>query len=332
MLNVPNLAVTTGDPSGIGPEIVVRALSEIECSVPIRIFGSWDLAAETLRRSGIETAIPVAPISKADSRRDEGVLFVDIGTDPDVDDFEVGRISRAGGRAALASIDAAVGSIESGRNGALVTAPLNKAAIRLAGSTLPGHTEILATRAGLERYAYDYAMYFDAPTFGVALLTVHVPLRDVPAAITSDKVSALARLVDREWPKLGNGRPRIALAGLNPHAGEGGLFGTEEGEMTSGIETARDAGIDVEGPFPADTLFHAARDGRYDVVIAAYHDQGLIPIKTLYFNETVNVTLGLPYLRASVDHGTAFDIAGRGAADHSAMKLALEWTMERLTR
>jgi 4-hydroxythreonine-4-phosphate dehydrogenase len=175
-------------------------------------------------------------------------------------------------------------------------------------------------------------MYFDSPTICVVLLTVHVSLREAIDAITAERVADLARLTSRELERL-HGRPvRIGVAAVNPHAGEGGRFGSEETEIAEGVAIARANGIDVAGPFPADTLFLNARSGHYDVVMAMYHDQGLIPVKTLEFERSVNVTLGLPYLRASVDHGTAFDIAGKGIASEVPMRYAIEWTAQHAAR
>jgi 4-hydroxythreonine-4-phosphate dehydrogenase len=274
---VKPLAITLGDPAGIGPEIVSKAIANLD--VPVRLFGA---------------------------------------SPPNV---RYGEVSAEYGRVALDAIDAAVRAIESGECSALVTAPIHKLAVAAAGSPFPGHTELLAARAGLKRYGHDYAMYFDAPSMRAVLLSVHVPLREAIAGIRAEDVAALAQLMAREWPRLYKRAPRIGVAGLNPHAGEGGKFGDEEREIARGVAMARDAGIDVSGPHPADTIFR----GQYDVVMAMYHDQALIPIKTMAFNESVNVTLGLPYLRVSVDHGTAFDIAGQGVADATPMRYAIEW-------
>jgi 4-hydroxythreonine-4-phosphate dehydrogenase len=274
---VKPLAITLGDPAGIGPEIVAKAIAGLD--VPVRVFGERP---------------------------------------PDI---RYGEISADYGRIALDAIDAAVSAIESGECSALVTAPIHKLAIAAAGSPFPGHTELLAAHAGLRRYGHDYAMYFDSPSMRAVLLSVHVPLREAIASIRADDIAALARLTAREWPRLYKRAPRIGVAGLNPHAGEGGKFGDEEREIARGVELARDAGVDVSGPHPADTIFR----GQYDVVMAMYHDQALIPIKTMAFAESVNVTLGLPYLRVSVDHGTAFDIAGKGVADAAPMRYAIEW-------
>ncbi|HEX6085179.1 MAG TPA: 4-hydroxythreonine-4-phosphate dehydrogenase PdxA [Thermoanaerobaculia bacterium] len=275
------LAITLGDPAGIGPEIVEKALARVH--VPARVFGS---VPKNVRH---------------------------------------GEIAAEYGRIALDAIDEAIGAIERGECSALVTAPIHKQAIALAGSPFPGHTELLAARAGLQRYGYDYAMYFDSPRLRTVLLTVHVPLREALNAIDAETIAALASLTSREYEKLHGKRPRIAVAGVNPHAGEGGRFGDEEAEIARGVALA---GERVSGPHPPDTVFLAAVNGRYDVVMAMYHDQGLIPVKTLAFHESVNVTLGLPWLRVSVDHGTAFDIAGKGIADAGPMEYAIRWAAE----
>ena len=298
------LAITLGDPAGIGAEVVFKALRELD--VPAIVFGSRALAQPP-----------------------DGITFHDVGGSGNV---RYGVIDAEYGRIALTSIDAALDAINHGDCSALVTAPIHKRAIALAGSPYPGHTELLAARAGLARYAYDYAMYFDSPTLRTVLHSVHVPLRDAIAAVDASSIAALARLTSREVERLIGKRPRIAVAGVNPHAGEGGRFGDEEQTIARGIEEARADGLDVSGPHPPDTIFLAASRGQYDVVMAMYHDQGLIPVKTLAFERSVNVTLGLPYLRVSVDHGTAFDIAGKDIADAAPMRYAIEWAAERATR
>ncbi len=301
------LAITLGDPAGIGAEVVFKALESIE--VPVCLFGSRAFAEQSGR-------VPDVP-------------FVDIGGHGPL---RFGTIDAEYGRVALDAIDAALTAIESGRCSALVTAPIHKQSIAAAGSELPGHTEILAERAGLKRYGHDYAMYFDSPSIRAVLLSVHVPLRRAIDSINAGDVAALARLTAREFARLYLRAPRIGVAGVNPHAGEGGRFGDEEIEIARGVQEARDAGITIDGPFPADTLFLGARHGRYDVIMAMYHDQGLIPIKTLDFERSVNVTIGLPYLRCSVDHGTAFDIAGKGLADPAPMRYAIDWAARHAAR
>lgn len=282
------LAITIGDPAGIGPEVVAKALTTL--NVPHRIFGS----------------VP--------------------------DDVRHGEIRSEYGRIALDAIDAAIDSIERGECSALVTAPIHKQSIALAGAKHPGHTELLAARAGLQEYGSDYAMYFDSPRLRTVLLSVHVPLRDAIDSIDPHRIAALARLTSREYTRLYGTAPRIGVAGVNPHAGEGGRFGDEEVAVAKGVELARGEGLAVSGPHPPDTVFLAAASGRYDVVMAMYHDQGLIPVKTLAFEQSVNVTIGLPYLRVSVDHGTAFDIAGKDIADAAPMRYAIEWAAKHAGR
>jgi 4-hydroxythreonine-4-phosphate dehydrogenase len=212
----------------------------------------------------------------------------------------------------------------------MVTAPLHKESLRAAGHPWPGHTELLAAATG----ASDVAMMFVGGGLRVALLTIHCPLRSVPGAITRAETERVVRLVHRELPRLGAEGRRIAVCGVNPHAGENGLFGREEQEVLKpAVEALEAEGIEVEGPLPADTVFVRTLQGEFDAVVAAYHDQGLIPVKLLAFGRAVNVTLGLPFVRTSVDHGTAFDIAAAGRADPgsllAAMALAVELTSAR---
>jgi len=290
---VKPLAITLGDPAGIGAEVVFKALHTM--SVPVRLFGSRAFAK------------PPADID-----------FVDVGGSGAL---TYGKVSAEYGRIALDSINAALRAIEGGECSALVTAPINKQAIAAAGSPFSGHTELLASRAGLSRYAHDYAMYFDSPSIRAALLSVHLPLREAVKSIRAEDIAALARLTVREYARMYGKAPRIAAAGVNPHAGEGGRFGDEEREIEKGVAAASAEGIAITGPHPADTIFRA----KYDVVLAMYHDQALIAIKTAAFEQAVNVTIGLPYLRVSVDHGTAFDIAGKNVADPAPMRYAIEW-------
>jgi 4-hydroxythreonine-4-phosphate dehydrogenase len=297
---VKPLAITLGDPAGIGAEIVFKAIEDR--GIAARVFGS-----------------------RALSNPPDGIDFIDAGGEGPI---RYGVIDVTYGRIALDSIDAALRAIDTGECSALVTAPIHKQSIALAGSPFPGHTELLAHRAGLKRYAHDYAMYFDSPKLKSALLSVHLSLREAISSIDADDIAALAQLTAREYERLYGRAPRLAVAGVNPHAGEGGKFGDEERIVERGVAQAREAGLTITGPHPADTIFLAASRGQHDVVLAMYHDQALIPIKTMAFDESVNVTIGLPYLRVSVDHGTAFDIAGRGIADAAPMRYAIRWAAE----
>jgi 4-hydroxythreonine-4-phosphate dehydrogenase len=277
----PRIAITVGDPAGIGPEIARRAAADPRV---------------------LEVCEPV--------------LY---GPPPDRT-FPAGVLSADAGRAAYETILRAVDAARGGMVGAMATAPINKEALRLAGLPWNGHTDLLAHLTG----ARTVAMMFYSEELRVVLATVHLAIADVPRALTPESLAATIRLTARELPRFGYPSPRIAVAGLNPHAGEHGLFGSEEDTaIRPAIEACRAGGIAVSGPFPADTLFVRARRGEFDVVVACYHDQGLIPVKLLAFGHAVNVTLGIPIVRTSVDHGTAFDIAGRGVADPESMVAAV---------
>jgi 4-hydroxythreonine-4-phosphate dehydrogenase len=234
--------------------------------------------------------------------------------------FAPGVLSGGAGRAAHDVLVRAVDDAMRGAIDAVATAPINKEAFRLGGLPWSGHTDLLAHLTG----ARDVAMMFYSDVIRVVLATVHIPLAEVPRALTMDSVAATIALTARELPRFGIRSPRIAVAGVNPHAGEHGLFGSEESRVLEpAIAVCRERGIDVQGPFPGDTIFVRAARGEFDVVVACYHDQGLIPVKLLAFGRAVNVTLGLPIVRTSVDHGTAFDIAGRGIADPGSMIAAV---------
>ena len=281
---LPIVAVTAGDPCGIGPEIAVKAVRDprvVACCRPV-IYGPH--TAEALR------------------------------------DFPTGQVSAAGGRAAYDAIVRAVDDARAGRVDAIATAPINKAAFAAAGLPWRGHTDLLAHLCGVA----DAAMMFWSERLRVVLATVHIPLAEVPRALTHDRLLGVIRLTASSLPAFGIPSPRLGVAGLNPHAGEAGLLGTEE-QTTIGpaIDAARAEGIHASGPFPADTLFVRAARGEFDAVIAAYHDQGLVPVKLLAFGRAVNVTLGLPIIRTSVDHGTAFDIARQGTADEGSLVEAM---------
>jgi len=305
-----------GDPAGIGPEVVLKALASPERPpAEYVVYGPGDAIEAFARRMGWKGVAAL------------GVELVDIPLDAEV---PLGQVTAAGGRVAAEAVLRSARDAMAGKVDAIATAPLNKESLRAAGYPFPGHTELLADVAGVA----DVAMMFVGGPLRVALVTIHRSLRSVPDAVTRAEVARVGRLVHRELPRFGATRRRIAVCGLNPHAGEGGLFGTEERDAVSpAVEMLKREGIDCHGPFPADTLFPRAFQGEFDAVIALYHDQGLIPVKLMAFGKSVNVTLGLPFPRASVDHGTAFDIAGQGIAAEgsmlAAMKVAVQLALAR---
>ena len=273
----PRIAITVGDPAGIGPEIAQKAAADarvLDVCEPI-VYGP-----------------------------------------PDGLRFEPGVLSASAGRAAYDAVCAAVRDAQAGRVEAVATAQVSKLAFARAGLPWKGHTDLLAELTGAPRVA----MMFWSTPLKVILATVHIALAEVPRVLTRDLLEGIIDLTARELPRFGVTAPRLALAGLNPHAGEEGVIGTEEQlVLRPAVEAARVRGVDIQGPFPGDTIFVRASRGEFDAVIACYHDQGLIPVKLLAFGTAVNVTLGLPIVRTSVDHGTAFDIAGKGVADPSSM-------------
>jgi 4-hydroxythreonine-4-phosphate dehydrogenase len=299
-----------GDPAGIGPEVVLRALPALSGPRPF-VYGPRSVLEARARQLGLGL---------------EGCEVVDV---PLVGELPTARPSATGGRAAADAVKRAVEDVQAGRAQALVTAPLSKEALFAAGYRWPGHTEMLAELTG----APEVAMMFVGGGLRVVLLTIHTALRNVPDAITPEVVEGTVLLLHRELPRLGAVRRRIALCGLNPHAGEGGLFGDEEQRVFApALARLRALGLDVQGPFPADTVFVRAAKQEFDAVVACYHDQGLIPVKLAAFGHAVNVTLGLPFVRTSVDHGTGFDIVERGIADGGSMIAAARLAADLLTR
>jgi 4-hydroxythreonine-4-phosphate dehydrogenase len=273
----PRVAITSGDPAGIGPEIAHKAADD---------------------RRVLDACEPV------------------VYGPPSRPRFPPGQLSAKAGQAAYETLCAAVKDAQAGRVAAVATAPVNKLAFAQAGLPWKGHTDLLAHLTN----SSNVAMMFWSDPLKVVLATIHIPLASVPAALTRTVVDNIIDLSWRELPRFGVANPRLAVAGLNPHAGEEGVLGHEERRvLRPAIEAAQQRGVRVEGPFPGDTVFGRAVRGDFDAVIACYHDQGLIPVKLLAFGRAVNVTLGLPIIRTSVDHGTAFDIAGKNVADPSSM-------------
>jgi 4-hydroxythreonine-4-phosphate dehydrogenase len=277
----PRVAITVGDPAGIGPEIAEKAVADARV-----------------------TAVC------------DPVLYGPPGRSA----FPAGAPTAESGRAAYNAIVRAVDDARAGRVAAIATAPISKEALALAGLPWRGHTDLIAHLTA----APAVAMMFFSSAIRVVLATVHVSLADVPRLVTRERLESVIRLAARELPRFGFSAPKLALAGLNPHAGEHGVIGPEDDAVLApAVAACRAEGIDVRGPFPADTVFVRAIRGEFDAVIACYHDQGLIPVKLLAFGKAVNVTLGLPIIRTSVDHGTAFDIAGKGIADPASLVEAI---------
>jgi 4-hydroxythreonine-4-phosphate dehydrogenase len=313
------VAVTMGDPAGIGPEIVVMTFADPAFSTPAIVIGDVAILARASRLLG--NPVEIRRIERPrDAEPQAGVIDVVAASDLPAD-LPVGRIDPRAGAAAFAYVERATELALAGEVSAVATAPIHKEALKAAGFSYPGHTEILADLTGTA----DYAMMLFNDELRVILVTIHLALRDAIDSLSTEVELATIRLAARAARQLGVRQPRVAVAGLNPHAGEHGLFGQEDMEIVApAIERARAEGIDASGPWPGDTVFMQARQGHFDIVVAQYHDQGLIPVKYLGLDQGVNVTVGLPFVRTSVDHGTAFDIAGSGKANHASLKIAIE--------
>lgn len=311
------VGITMGDAAGIGPEIVVKAWAA-GLAAPAVVYGDPGALRRAAAALGADVAVSAVE-SPGTGSTDPRQMPVVACSAPLPEDLPIGRVSAAAGRAAYDYVCRAIDDAAAGRLRAIVTAPLNKKSLRAGGVDFPGHTEILAQRTGTA----DYAMMLANDELRVLLVTIHIPLAEVAPRITLEAESRAIALAQRACRQMGIDRPRIAVAGLNPHAGEGGRFGREDADVIApAVQAARRAGMDVSGPLPGDTVFMRARRGEFDIVVAQYHDQGLIPIKYLGIDQGVNVTVGLPFVRTSVDHGTAFDIAGQGVADPASLRAA----------
>ena len=315
-----HIAITMGCPVGVGPEIVLHFFSRFSASgyLPV-VFGDRGVlqrcADELKIKAEFDVWQPGAPVQ-------EGRIPVFELSHLSVKDLVWGQPTIATGKAMVCYIEQAVQLILEGTFSAMVTCPISKASLNQAGYSFPGHTEMLAALTGSSRYV----MMMAGSRLRVTLATIHCPLSSVPARLKSTELADLIRMTHAALCyDFGIAIPRIAVAALNPHAGESGLFGREEETIIRpAIEDMQAQGIEVQGPFPPDTIFHKAATGLYDVVICMYHDQGLIPFKLLHFKDGVNVTLGLPIVRTSVDHGTAYDIAGKGIADPASLAAAVD--------
>ncbi len=317
------LAVSLGDPAGIGPEIICasyeRLRAESSC-VPFFVVGGFEVLRATAEQAGFH--FPVVPIAQVD----EAPMAFQVGL-PVIAGLDVscnpGQATEDGARLALASLQWATRFALRAEASGIVTAPVSKAQLMAVGFEFPGQTEFFA--AACDRAADDAVMMLAGPTLRAVPLTVHLALADVPSALSADLIIHKARIVAAALKQdFGLETPRLAIAGLNPHAGEGGQFGTEEITLIEpAVAALRNEGIDAVGPVPGDALFTPRARETYDAALCMYHDQALIPLKALEFDEGVNVTLGLPIVRTSPDHGTAFDIAGKGLADPGAMSAAI---------
>jgi len=322
----PPLALTLGEPAGIGPDITFaawRRRAELEL-VPFYLLADPEFIARRAERIAPDMAIAVVEPQAAAAAFRTALPVVDIGVTVSA---EPGHPDRSSAPAALAAIRRAVTDFFAGAASAIVTNPIAKNVLYRSGFAEPGHTEYLGRLAGeASGEAVQPVMMLWSPELAVVPVTIHLALRDVVARLTSDLIFDTVRIVARDLhDRFGIARPRLAIAGLNPHAGEDGALGDEDQTVVRpAVERLKSAGIDARGPLPADSLFHAAARASYDVALAMYHDQALIPIKTLAFDHAVNVTLGLPFVRTSPDHGTAFDIAGTGRANPASLIAALQ--------
>jgi len=321
------LIVTMGDPSGVGPELIVKALlggGLDTCRRPLLVAGDIGVLCRAARLFGVTAQVEAVNLEGYGSHRlqlGSRQLAVQTLSSLQAAALRYGAPDAACGRAMLDYVVWACDRCRQGAAAGMVTAPISKAAIRRAGCGFPGHTELLAERCGVERVV----MMLGGERLKVCLVTTHLSLREVPAALSSEAILHTVHITDAAFRRFfGCTHPRLAVLGLNPHAGEGGLFGDEEARLIApAIAAARAGGIDASGPHSADTLFYFAAQGRYDAVIAMYHDQGLGPLKLLHFEDGVNVTLGLPIVRTSVDHGTAYDLAGTGRASEKSLVAAI---------
>lgn len=315
---LPVVGITMGDAAGIGPEVIVRSLSDSDVFGKCRPVVIGDLKTLQSAAKALEIKISFVEFPPGKIVDEEAVAVCDLNNLEAT--FEIGRSSSVAGKASGEYIEKAVDLWRKGAIDAICTAPINKESLALGGYDFPGHTEFIAKLTGTTQFA----MSFFAEKLRVALLSTHLPLSEALRRVKKDSVKQLIEFTDRQMSNLLGRKVKIAVAGLNPHASEGGMFGSEErDEIEPAIAECVSSGIEVSGPYSPDTIFLRGFNGEFDAVIALYHDQATIPVKALSFGSAVNVTLGLPLIRTSVDHGTAFDIAGKGIADSSSMRSAI---------
>ncbi len=325
---LPIIAITMGDPCGIGPEIIVKALQRPEIGticVPLVIGDRLALERAVLLCESTLELEEIKTVEDARSAGEQRIPRLAVSHLAEAD-IGYGAPSRAAGDAAYRFICHAAHLCLDGQVSAIVTAPINKKAMHKAGHDYPGHTELLAELCGTD----NFVMMLAGDVLRVSLVTIHEALADVPRLITFEQVLKTIRITAEGVARLtGKEVPKLAVLALNPHCGEAGKFGAEEMEIIEpAVKAARQEGLDVEGPLSADTLFHFAQQGAYDGVVAMYHDQGLIPLKMLHFYDGVNITLGLPIIRTSVDHGTAYNLAGSGKASEKSLLAAIRMAVD----
>jgi 4-hydroxythreonine-4-phosphate dehydrogenase len=312
------IAITMGDPGGIGPEICVKLFAE-GLNRPGFVVGDIGILLRAIKQLDVQLAVR-SITSPAEATGKQGTIEV-LSCSALPSNLPIGQINAHAGQAAYDYVVKAIDLANIGAVDAIVTAPISKEAMKAAGITYPGHTEILADKSGTA----DFAMMLANHELRTILVSIHVSLADAIKLVTKERELRTIRLADQACRAFGIKRPRVAVAGLNPHAGEGGMFGREDiDEIAPAIADAKAEGIEATGPWPGDTIFMRARRGEFDIVVAQYHDQGLIPVKYLGVEHGVNVTIGLPFIRTSVDHGTAFDIAGTGKASHRSLRYAFD--------
>lgn len=327
MSKKPIIGITMGDPAGVGPEVIVKSLQEQEIYQDAHPIVIGD--AKILQRAAkdLNLTISIAPKKLEDDLTQTSfgeIACVDLDLVPE--DLAVGEVSPVAGDAAFQYLEAAIQLANENKIQAICTAPLNKEALQKGGHMYPGHTEILADLTNTE----DFSMMLSSPKLKVIHVTTHIGLLDAIQKIQPERVLNVIKMADKTLKDSGIAQPKIGVCGINPHAGENGLFGygEEEEKIIPAVQLAKEQGIEVEGPLPADTLFFRAQRGDFDIVVAMYHDQGHGPIKVLGLEAGVNITVGLPIIRTSVDHGTAFDIAGKGIVDEGSMLEALRQAIE----
>jgi len=317
----PVIGVTMGDSAGIGPEISIKSLMKPEMYQVCRpvLIGDLSVLEKTAEGLGLDVNYETLRSPRSAGRRNAAIELIDLGN-VDLQRLEIGKVSAEAGKASIDYIEKAVEYALMGELDAVVTGPINKKAISLAGSLFIGHTEMIAALCGVE----EPSTMFWVRGARIFFLTRHMPLREALEAVKEQRIIDMTVRIADALMRIGLDDPCIAIAALNPHASDGGLIGTEdEQEIKPAVEELRKKGINVRGPIPADSVFHQAVEGRYDAVLSLYHDQGHIAAKTLDFYGTVSVTLGLPFIRTSVDHGTAHDIAGKGIANPRSLEEAI---------